>query len=91
MEIGLASLLQFNAVLVVVLVALRARHHPGLDGITREIKGRQLRLDCHSMDIVGLIVPLVKIDLSPRLGIVVTCHSWAWTLVPPSQLDGDLC
>jgi len=34
MEIGLASLLQFNEVLVVVVVAaLRARHHPGLDGI----------------------------------------------------------
>jgi len=28
----LSSLLQFNAVLVVV-VALRARHHPGLDGM----------------------------------------------------------
>ena len=28
-----SSLLQFNAVLVVVVVALRARHHPGLDGI----------------------------------------------------------
>ena len=30
----LSSLLQFNAVsVVVVVVALRARHHPGLDGI----------------------------------------------------------
>jgi len=36
MEIGrvdLPSLLQFNAVLVIVVVALGARHHPGLDGM----------------------------------------------------------
>ena len=35
MELDLSSLLQFNAVLVVVVVvvALRARHHPRLDGM----------------------------------------------------------
>jgi len=26
-------------------------------------------------------------DLQPRSGAVITCHSWAWTLVPPSHLE----
>jgi len=52
MELDLSSLLQFNAVLVVVVVALGARHHPGLGGIKSEIKGRHHWPGCHSMDIV---------------------------------------
>jgi len=35
-EMDLSSLLQFKAVLVVVVVALRARHHPRLDGIDQK-------------------------------------------------------
>jgi len=38
------------------------------------------------MDIVGFIVPLV-IKTVANVGVVVTCHSWAWTLVPPSHVE----
>jgi len=52
-----------------------------------EVKSRQLRPECHSMDMGrGDSAPSHK-RLVAMVGVVVTCHSWAWTLVPPIHLE----
>jgi len=89
-RLGFSSLLQFNAVWGKTLLLLL--WHPGPDisldwmeqiGNKKSAVWAGLSLNGHC----GVDCSPGCKDLWPLLGIVVACHSWAWTLVPPSHVE----